>query len=423
MKTLNPQRQAALRVVRKLREAGFEAFWAGGSVRDELLGRQPHDYDVATSARPEQVRTLFGHARTLAMGAAFGVIGVQSGCGCEPVEVATFRTDGIYADGRRPDSVHYSDARHDASRRDFTINGLFYDPLKQRVIDYVRGQEDIRAGLIRAIGDPKDRFTEDKLRMLRAIRIATTLGFRLEEQTEIAIRAMARQITVVSAERIGMELGKVLTHPRRSQGVALLARVGLLEPLLPELARQVAADSQEDWNCTLGRLDRLQSDSLSTCLAALLLTAEPTQPIRQIARRLRYSNKEAQRAQWLHDSLLQANMADRLPWPQLQRLMVHAESRELVALVEADAAAGDSAAGLAGLHRCREVLAMPAELLNPAPLVTGDDLIAHGLQPGPHFSQLLTALRDAQLLGQLADRQQALEMAEHWVCDHKKRAK
>jgi poly(A) polymerase len=421
MNVSNPQRKAALRVVRKLREAGFEAYWAGGSVRDELLGRQPHDYDIATSARPEQVRTLFGHARTLAIGAAFGVIGVQALRGCEPVEVATFRTDGIYADGRHPDSVHYSDARHDASRRDFTINGLFYDPLQQRVIDYVEGQEDLHAGLIRAIGDPRARYTEDKLRMLRAVRIATTLGFQIEQETETAIREMAGQINIVSAERTGMELRKLLTHPRRSQGVALLARVGLLKPLLPELAWQATAKADEGWRRTLRRLDRLQSDSLSTCLAALLLTAGDWQPMRQVARRLRYSNKEVDRTQWLLESLPLVTTADKLAWPQLQRLLVHEGSRELLALAEASVEDSNRVESHAGLQRCREVLALPSEHLNPPPLISGDDLIAHGLQPGPHFGCLLATIRDAQLLGHLADRQQALEMADAWVHEHKGR--
>ncbi len=417
MNPSHPQRQAALQVVRKLRDTGFEAYWAGGSVRDELLGRQPHDYDVATNARPEQVRNLFGHARTLTIGAAFGVIGVQAARGCGPVEVATFRTDGVYADGRRPESVHFSDARHDASRRDFTINGLFYDPLGQRVIDYVGGQEDLKIGLIRAIGDPRARFTEDKLRLLRAVRFATTLGFKIEQETEAAIREMASQIDVVSAERIGMELRKMLTHPRRSQGVALLARTCLLETVLPEFGRQANAEAEEDWQQTLQRLDRLQSDSLSTCLAALLLTASSAQAIRQIAMRLRYSNKEAERAQWLFDSLPLAMKAEQLPWPELQRLLVHAGSKELVALAEAVAGRGQ-AESHAGLKRCREVLAMPPERRDPPLLVTGDDLIAHGLPPGPYFSRLLAAIRDAQLLGQLVDRQQALEMAERWVREH-----
>jgi len=421
MNAPSPQRQAALRVVRKLREAGFEAYWAGGSVRDELLGIPPHDFDVATSARPEQVRALFGHSRTLALGAAFGVIGVRAVRGCEPVEVATFRIDGIYADGRHPDSVQYSDARHDASRRDFTINGLFYDPLTERVIDYVGGQNDLKAGVIRAIGEPRARFTEDKLRMLRAVRFATTLKFRIERETERAMGEMAHQITIVSAERIGMELRKLLTHPRRSLGVVLLARTGLLEPLLPELARQATAEGEEDWKRTLRRLDRLRSDSLSTCLTALLLTADRPLSMRQVARRFRYSNKETERAQWLFDSMPWVTEAERLPWPELQRLMVHPGSRELVALAQAVAEEDPCEKNHDGLKRCLEALAMPPDRLDPPLLVTGDDLIAHGLQPGRHFGPLLAAIRDAQLLGQVTSRQQALEMADAWVREQESR--
>ena len=177
-------RDFAVDVVTRLREGGYEALWAGGCVRDRLLGREPKDYDVATSARPEQVRELVGKRRTLAIGAAFGVIAVLAERGQAPIEVATFRTDGVYRDGRHPESVAFSDAEHDAQRRDFTINGLFFDPLTEQVVDYVGGQADLSAGIVRAIGDPARRFTEDKLRLLRAVRFATTFGFAIEPVTE-----------------------------------------------------------------------------------------------------------------------------------------------------------------------------------------------------------------------------------------------
>src|SRR2546423_12854917 len=201
------ERDFAVRVVQRLRDAGYQALWAGGCVRDELLGLVPKDYDVATDATPEQVRRLF--RRTVAVGAAFGVVEVL---GPRPlkVQVATFRSDVSYSDGRRPDRVVFSSAREDALRRDFTINGMFFDPLTDQLIDYVGGQEDLRARVLRAIGDPVRRFTEDKLRMLRAVRIATRFDLTLDEATATAVRAMAPEIRAVSAERIAEELRKLL---------------------------------------------------------------------------------------------------------------------------------------------------------------------------------------------------------------------
>src|SRR6516225_10098869 len=197
------EREFAVDVVRQLRDAGFEALWAGGCVRDELLGLTPKDYDVATSARPEEVRRLFRH--TVAVGMSFGVVevvGPRTDAGRLMVQVATFRSDVSYSDGRRPDAVVFSTAREDAERRDFTINGMFFDPLDGRLIDYVGGQEDLRGRVLRAIGDPRRRFDEDKLRMLRAVRLATRFGFVIEPATAEAIRALAATIGVVAAERV-----------------------------------------------------------------------------------------------------------------------------------------------------------------------------------------------------------------------------
>ncbi|MBL9124924.1 MAG: CCA tRNA nucleotidyltransferase, partial [Planctomycetaceae bacterium] len=196
------QRDFALGVVQRLVEAGYIAYWAGGCVRDQLLGRIPKDYDVATNAAPDQVRQIFGRRRTHAVGAAFGVITVAGPPGAGHVEVATFRRDLAYSDGRRPDAVEYSSPVEDASRRDFTINGLFFDPLAAQIIDFVGGQADLERGVIRAIGDPAARIVEDKLRMLRAVRFAATFGFELEPETRAAVAAPAAELPVVSAERI-----------------------------------------------------------------------------------------------------------------------------------------------------------------------------------------------------------------------------
>src|SRR5438477_3421554 len=226
------EREFAVEVVRRLRAAGYQALWAGGCVRDELLGLVPKDYDVATDARPEDVRRLF--PRTVAVGMSFGVIevlGPRARASTAPlrVQVATFRSDVSYSDSRHPDAVVFSSAREDALRRDFTINGMFFDPLENRLIDYVGGQEDLKARVLRAIGDPATRIAEDKLRMLRAVRLAARFELAIDPGTWAAIRDMAEQITIVSAERIADELRKLLVDPQRSRGVNLLCESGLVK--------------------------------------------------------------------------------------------------------------------------------------------------------------------------------------------------
>src|SRR5205085_4201338 len=230
------ERDFAVDVVKTLRAAGFKALWAGGCVRDELLGLSPQDYDVATDARPEEVLHLF--PRTIAVGMSFGVvevIGPRTDTGHLQVEVATFRSDTTYSDGRHPDSVVFSTAREDALRRDFTINGMFFDPLEDKLIDYVGGKDDLQAKVLRAIGEPELRFAEDKLRMLRAVRIATRFDLHIDGATAAAIREHAAEIMAVSAERIADELRKLLVHARRANGMTLLWDLGLASAILPEL--------------------------------------------------------------------------------------------------------------------------------------------------------------------------------------------
>jgi len=408
----SPQRDFALQVVKQLREAGFESLWAGGCVRDQLLGRIPQDYDIATNARPEQVRELFGHRRTLAIGAAFGVIGVLGPRSQPPIEVATFRSDGAYVDGRRPEGVTYTTAEEDALRRDFTINGMFFDPVDEKVIDYVGGQQDLEQGILRAIGDPLARFSEDKLRMLRAVRFATTFGFQIEEPTLQAICEMAQEVNVVSAERIGGELRRLLVHAFRKLGLELLRETKLLKPLIPELATLSEQDAPS-WQQILQNLDRLQSDSLAAAFAALLFELQQPDLVGQLGRRFRFTNKEIDRATWLVRSLSRLAEAEPLPWPQLQRLLIHDGSADLVVL--ADAVLGSDHPSV---EEYRRQLALPAEILNPAPLLTGDDLIAHGVQPGPHFAALLNHIRDQQLLGLIRNRDEAIKQADQWLCEH-----
>ncbi len=408
MSSPQTQRDFALYVVEQLREAGYESLWAGGCVRDELLGLAPKDYDVATSARPEQVRELFGRRRTLAIGASFGVISVLGRKPLEPIEVATFRSDGDYVDGRHPTQVVFTSADEDAQRRDFTINGLFHDPVEAKLIDYVGGEKDLRAGLVRAIGDPTARFEEDKLRMLRAVRFATTFDFCIDEATLQAIRKMAGGVLVVSAERIGAELRKVLLHPARARALILLRQTQLLRPLLPDLAEL----DNSAWSKLKARLSALENPSLPAAFAALLCDVPDPALVSQLGRGLRFTNKEIERASWLVTNLANVEQAPDLPWPQLQRIAIHDGASELHTL--AIAALG---AEHPGVQEFQATQRLPAEKLNPPPLVSGDDLLAHGLRPGRNFGKLLTAIRDAQLMEDIGNQQQALEFAEQWLKD------
>ena len=254
MSSADRQREFAVDVVRRLQEAGFRALWNGGCVRDFLMGRVPKDYDVATDARPDAVRSLFGHRRTLAVGASFGVIIVLGPKQAGNVEVATFRTEGPYLDGRRPEHVDFASPEEDAQRRDFTINGMFYDPISEQVHDYVGGEKDLAAGVVRAIGRPADRMAEDKLRMLRAVRFAATLDFQLDAATADAVRAMAPEIHVVSAERIAQELKKMLVDPHRRRAIELAHETNLLLEILPELKPVFDASDGVAWEAALRRL-------------------------------------------------------------------------------------------------------------------------------------------------------------------------
>lgn len=406
------QREFALDVVRQLRAAGYEALWAGGCVRDQLLGVPPKDYDVATNAHPDQVRELFGRRRTLAIGAAFGVIAVQARKPLHPIDVATFRTDGNYLDGRRPESVAFTDARHDAERRDFTINGLFFDPVDENVVDYVGGVADLKARVLRAIGDPLKRFSEDKLRLLRAVRFAASYDLTIEPATLHAVQAMAEQVAQVSGERIGAELRRIIVHKARSAGAALLAEAKLLPPILPELAPYAAANDAS-WAAALSRLEQLQQPTAPLGFAALFFGMVDAAQVREVGRRLRLSNKEIDRIGWLLEQAPAMLDAASLPWPRLQRLLIHEGRDELLALAASMQPADD-----AGLARCRTALALPAEELNPPPLVTGDDLIRSGVRAGRQFSALLEHLRDRQLDRHILSMDDAIVAARLWLAEH-----
>jgi tRNA nucleotidyltransferase/poly(A) polymerase len=401
-----PQRAFALEIVQKLRAAGFEALWAGGCVRDQLLGLAPKDYDVATSAKPDEIRDLFGRRRTLAIGASFGVITVLGPRPAGQIEVATFRTDAAYSDGRHPDSVTFSDAEHDAARRDFTINGLFFDPVAGEVVDYVGGRADLEDRTIRAIGDPSARIAEDKLRMLRAVRFAAAFDFRIDPLTLAAIRAAAAEVSTVSPERIGAEIRRMLVDRNRVVALDLLRESDLAPQVLPEITDLEAA-AWEETRRVLGGLDE---PSLSLAFAALLWKAASPDVVRGVGRRLRYTNKEVERAAWLLTNLHTVSSVATIPWPQLQRVLVHEGAAELISLQAAIAGADDGAVIL-----CQERLAWPQEKLNPPPLVDGAALIAHGLSPGPNFSRWLELARDAQLEGKVTSAPEALDFVDRIV--------
>ncbi|MFM8253453.1 MAG: CCA tRNA nucleotidyltransferase [Planctomycetota bacterium] len=416
----------ALEVVQRLRAAGFEALWAGGCVRDSLLGIEPKDYDVATDARPEQVRNVFGRRQTIAVGASFGVITVLGPRHVQPVEVATFRCDGQYSDGRHPDQVTFSDAAADAQRRDFTINGLFFDPLAERVIDYVGGQDDLRAGVVRAIGDARARFDEDKLRMIRAVRFAATYDFSLESTTLTAIRELAGELVIVSAERIAAEMRRLLPHPRRRRAVELLRESELLPVILPEI-RAVDPQSptnpelppEASWNRLLEELDLLVAPSFSVGMATLINDicrhddgSRQIKLARDICRRWRLSNDEANRICWLLEHEETIRLALTTPWPKLQRILVHEGVTDLLTWSDALATVRDGNTN--AVEHCRRQMGRPTHLWNPPPLLTGDDLQRAGLKPGPFFRPLLDQIRDQQLEGLLTSSEQALEFALRW---------
>lgn len=399
MSHADPNREFAVEVVRQLRDAGHEALWAGGCVRDQLLGKTPKDHDVATDATPDRVRELFGMRRTVAVGAAFGVITVLGPKGVDPIEVATFRADLGYSDGRRPDAVQFTSAEEDAKRRDFTINGLFFDPIAERVIDYVGGQQDIAGMIVRAIGVPDERFGEDRLRMLRAVRFAASLRFSLDGATADAIRAHADAIRTVSAERIGVEVRRMLTETDPPRAMRLLKETGLLPFVLEPLA-----NDDELFEAATVRLERLFHRSASLALATALCEVAKPQAAAAISRGLRWTNKEADLVAWLVQHRRDLDDADTKPWSVVQPLLAADGGAELLALRHSFGRED------AAQRFCAERLAWPREDLDPSPLVVGADLIAAGRRPGPGFGELLARVRAAQLDGEIASKGEALKL-------------
>jgi poly(A) polymerase len=441
------EREFAIDVVKRLQQAGYQALWAGGCVRDELLGLVPKDYDVATSARPEEVQDLF--RRTVAVGISFGVVEVLGPRGTpEPlkVQVATFRADLGYSDGRRPDEVIFSSAREDALRRDFTINGMFFDPLRGELLDFVGGQEDLRARRLRAIGDPAIRFSEDKLRLLRGVRLATRFDLAIEPATAAALKAMAPQITVVSAERVAEELRQLLVHPHRARGMNLMYDLGLVQPILPELLAMKgllqgppSAPTGDLWDHVMRVLELLGPEpSFPLALATLLHDVGKPRTLGrtpdrytfyyhehvgarmtdEVAVRLKLSGAERERATWLVEKHQYLCEARQMRTSKLKVMLSHPGITELLALHRADALA--SGRSVDHVEYCEFLLReWTEEDLNPPPLLTGHDLTRHGLEPGPLFKKLLDAVREGQLEGTITTPRQAFELVDRLAQDGK----
>ena len=429
-----PARQAALELANRLKAAGYEALFAGGCVRDRLLGLAPNDYDIATSANPTQILQLFPNANEV--GAHFGVIIVKHAG--HHFEIASFRTDGCYKDGRRPETVTFSSPEQDAQRRDFTVNGLFERPDSGEVIDYVGGMADLRAGVLRAIGDPVARFSEDGLRLLRALRFSTTLGFAIEPQTRAAIHHCAPLLARISPERIRDEFSKILSSPRRRTGVESLVETGLMQHLVPAFLKTLGCEQPPEWHPegdvythTCIMLEMLPPHaSLELCLAVLLhdIAKPPCQTFDLAAGRIRFNGHDAMGAE-MADAILRALRypndviatvvpmvarhmqfmnVQQMRTAKLKRFMAAPNFEDELELHRVDCGSSN---GFTDNYEFLQAKAIEfaAQPLIPPPLVTGRDLIQLGLAPGPRFKEILEALETEQLEGRILDRQPALD--------------
>jgi poly(A) polymerase len=440
----------AVSIVGKLRESGHQAYFVGGCVRDLLLQRKPADYDVATSATPGEVMHIF--PETYAVGAQFGVVlvpmppephvprsaGDDKGAGFEAntVEVATFRADLGYSDGRHPDEVRFTlDPREDVQRRDFTINGMMLDPVSNQVLDFVGGQQDLQAGIIRTIGEAEYRFAEDKLRMLRAVRFAARFEYSIELETTKAIRDLAPQIRQVSRERVRDELTKMLTEGRARAAFLLLDETGLLHEVLPEIEKMKGVQQPAQFHPegdvfvhTLLLLDKLPHPCPPTLAWGALLhdVGKPStfrvapdrirfdghvevgvKMAEEICRRLRFSNDDTKQILALVDNHMRFAHVQRMSESTFKKFVRMPDFSEHLELHRLDCQASHE--NLSGYDFTRaRIAAMPPDAVRPAPLITGEDLIAAGYPPGPRFKQILSAVEDGQLEGQLQSRAEAL---------------
>jgi|SRR5580658_788482 poly(A) polymerase len=446
---LNAPKQHAAEIIRTLRQSGHQAYLAGGCVRDLLLGREPADYDVATDATPQQVMQIF--PQTFAVGEQFGVVlvpqseaSVATGDPARhaersnaPVEVATFRSDLGYSDGRHPDEVRFTkDPREDVQRRDFTINGMMQDPATSEILDFVGGQADLKAGIIRAIGDPNRRFAEDKLRMLRGVRFAARFAYQIDPATQQAIQNLAPKINQVSAERVSEELTKMLTEGQASQAFKLLDSSGLLKDVLPEIAAMKGVEQPPQYHPegdvfvhTLLLLEKLPAGASKTLAWGALLhdvgkpstfrvapdrirfdghAAVGVKMAEAICRRLRFSNDETDQILALVENHMRFGQIERMNQSTLKKFLRLPAFDEHLELHRLDCLS--SHGQLQAYEYAQEQLrSMPPEAIRPTPLITGQDLIEAGYKPGPRFKEVLTAVEDAQLEGRLTSREAAME--------------
>lgn len=416
-------------IVERLRASGHTAYFVGGCVRDLLLERAPKDFDVATSAQPDELLGLFPGANTV--GAHFGVVLVKN------VEVATFRADLEYRDGRHPDGVRFeTDPREDVLRRDFTINALLLDPLTGEILDFTNGSADLKAGLIRAIGDPPARFREDHLRLLRAVRFAARLGFSIEPSTFAAMRSLAPLIQSVSAERVRDEIARILTEGGAKRGFELLDQTGLLHEVLPEIEAMKGVEQPPEfhpegdvWTHTLIMLDGLREPSLELALGVLLhdvgkpATFRIAERIRfdghveagleiahRLLTRLRFSNDTIEAAEALIANHMRFGAVQQMRESTLKRFLRLPGFEEHLELHRLDCASSHGHLDNYEFMR-RKSTELPPEELKPAPLINGRDLIEAGYRPGPMFGVVLDEIEDAQLEGRIDTREAALALA------------
>jgi poly(A) polymerase len=426
-------KSAATDIARRLQQAGHTAYFAGGCVRDELLGLDPHDYDIATSAKPAEVQALFPH--TQAVGAHFGVILVMEHG--RAFEVATFRSDHEYLDGRRPEMVTFSTPEDDAARRDFTINGMFHDPVAEKFIDFVGGREDLASQTLRAIGDPVARFREDKLRLLRAVRFAARFGYEIDPATWDAIKAHAADIHAVSAERVREELVKILAHPNRVRGFDLLDQSGLLKEILPEIETLKGCEQPPQFHPegdvfvhTRAMLELLPPEAPATLALAVLfhdIGKPPTfryhadedrirfsghdrvgaSMTEKLMERLRFSRHEIDRVSEAVRQHMVFKDVQNMRTAKLKRFMAREGFDEELELHRVDCQSSHGALDNYDFLKTKAE-EFANEPLIPPPLLTGHDLMALGWKPGPHFGPILESIQTAQLEGTLTTKEEAL---------------
>ncbi len=433
-------KEIATSIVRRLQETGHRAYFAGGCVRDMVRGVTPQDYDVATSATPEQVQQLF--PKTVAVGAQFGVVLVIEGG--HQFEVATFRSDDAYIDGRRPTSVHYGLPEEDAQRRDFTINGLFHDPLTGETIDYVGGREDITRRVVRTIGKPEQRFAEDKLRLLRCVRFAANLGYTIDPDTLAVVKALAPEIKVVSAERIRDELIKTFTRPHAGRGLGLLDESGLLTQVLPEVAAMKGVEQPPAFHPEGDVFvhTRLMLDALppgaSVVLAFAVLLHDVGKPptfvrapdrirfndhdrvgvemSRAILQRLRFPNEQIEKVLVCVGEHMHFQNVQQMRPAKIKRILARETFADELELHRIDCL---SSHGHLDNYEFLKAKAaeLPPEVIRPVPLLTGHDLLALGAKPGPVVGTVLREVEELQLEERLKSREEALEYARRRLAE------